>query len=514
MTIRDRIVARRRARVAREGPALGAAVPAERQAPAVPFAAGPLVICEIKKRSPSRGAIDAGLDVVRQAGRYAAAGIRHVSVLTEPDHFGGSLDDLTRIKRRFPDLAVLRKDFLLDERDVEVSHRAGADAVLLIAGMIDADRLASMLRAAERLGMAALVEVHDPADVDRMRAVRPPLVGINARDLTTFGTDLAHPLRLRPLIDWPARLVFESGIFFAEQASLARAAGFAGVLVGEGVVRRPELAGELAAAFRGAAPPDFWGRLYARSPLRAGCRVTTSESGRLYARSPLREPAPRPLVKVCGVTCRDDALCAAEAGADLIGFILADSPRRAAPDMIARLGDVGALKVGVAVDDASTAAALRADGHLDAVQLHGAEPAARCADLAQPYFKAVRVRDRADLDRIDAYRCPRVLIDAPAAGRRVGAELVDGAAARRPLWLAGGLNPGNVSAVIDRHAPELIDASSGLESAPGRKDPERLRAFFAAIRAARTVRAARRGGASRARRQPSAAEPFAMGSPV
>ena len=493
MTIRDRIVARRRARVAREGPALGAAVPAERQAPAVPFAAGPLVICEIKKRSPSRGAIDAGLDVVRQAGRYAAAGIRHVSVLTEPDHFGGSLDDLTRIKRRFPDLAVLRKDFLLDERDVEVSHRAGADAVLLIAGMIDADRLASMLRAAERLGMAALVEVHDPADVDRMRAVRPPLVGINARDLTTFGTDLAHPLRLRPLIDWPARLVFESGIFFAEQASLARAAGFAGVLVGEGVVRRPELAGELAAAFRGAAPPDFWGRLYARSPL--------------------REPAPRPLVKVCGVTCRDDALCAVEAGADLIGFILADSPRHAAPDMIARLGDVGALKVGVAVDDASTAAALRADGHLDAVQLHGAEPAARCADLAQPYFKAVRVRDRADLDRIDAYRCPRVLIDAPAAGRRVGAELVDGAAARRPLWLAGGLDPGNVSAVIDRHAPELIDASSGLESAPGRKDPERLRAFFAAIRAARTVRA-RRGGASRARRQPSAAEPFAMGSPV
>ena len=485
MTIRDRIVARRRARVAREGPALGAAVPAERQAPAVPFAAGPLVICEIKKRSPSRGAIDAGLDVVRQAGRYAAAGIRHVSVLTEPDHFGGSLDDLMRIKRRFPDLAVLRKDFLLDERDVEVSHRAGADAVLLIAGMIDADRLASMRRAAERLGMAALVEVHDPADVDRMRAVRPTLVGINARDLTTFGTDLAHPLRLRPLIDWPARLVFESGIFFAEQAALARAAGFAGVLVGEGVVRRPELAGELAAAFRGAAPPDFWGRLYARSPL--------------------REPAPGPLVKVCGVTCRDDALRAVEAGADLIGFILADSPRRVAPDTIARIGDIGALKVGVAVDDASMAAALRADGHLDAVQLHGAELAARCADLAQPYFKAVRVRDRADLDRIDAYRCPRVLVDAPAAGRRVGAELVDAAAARRPLWLAGGLDPGNVSAVIDRHAPELIDASSGLESAPGRKDPERLRAFFAAVRTARTVRTARDGGVSRARRQPSAA---------
>ena len=219
MTIRDRIVAGRRERVAREGPALGASVPAERQAPAAPFTAEPLVICEIKKRSPSRGAIDADLDVVAQAGRYAAAGIRHVSVLTEPDHFGGSLDDLIRIKRRFPELAVLRKDFLLDERDVEVSHRAGADAVLLIAGMIDRDRLASMLHAAERLGMAALVEVHDPADVDEVRDLRPSLIGINARDLTTFSTDLAHPLRLRPVIDWPARLVFESGIFFAEQAA-------------------------------------------------------------------------------------------------------------------------------------------------------------------------------------------------------------------------------------------------------------------------------------------------------
>ena len=136
MTIRDRIVAGRRERVAREGPALGAVVPAERQVPSAPFAAEPLVICEIKKRSPSRGEIDADLDVVAQAGRYAAAGIRHVSVLTEPDHFGGSLDDLMRIKERFGHLAVLRKDFLLDERDVDASHRTGADAVLSLCSSL------------------------------------------------------------------------------------------------------------------------------------------------------------------------------------------------------------------------------------------------------------------------------------------------------------------------------------------------------------------------------------------
>ena len=467
MTIRDRIVAGRRTRVEREGPALGVDVPSRRHVPAAPFAAEPLVICEIKKRSPSRGAIDADLDVVAQAGRYVAAGIRHVSVLTEPDHFGGSLDDLMRIKERFPHLAVLRKDFLIDERDVEVSHRAGADAVLLIAGMVDRRRLASMLKAAEGLGMAALVEVHDPADVDEVRSVRPSLVGVNARDLTTFTTDLVHPLRLRPAIDWPARLVFESGIFFAEQAALARAAGYAGVLVGEGVVRRPELAGELVAEFRGATTPDFWGRLYERTPL---CATGSGKPN-------------RPLVKICGITNRDDALRAVDAGADVIGFILADSPRHVAPETVAQIGDIGALKVGATVDDASVAVELQGEGHLHAVQLHGSEPPERCADQAQPYYKAIRVRGREDVDRIDAYRCPRVLVDALSSGRRIDAGVVDDAARRRPLWLAGGLDPDNVGAVIDRHAPELIDASSGLESAPGRKDPAKLKAFFAAIRA-------------------------------
>lgn len=473
MTIRERIVAGRRARVAREGPELGSLVPDERQVPAAPFTAEPLLICEIKKRSPSRGDIDTDLDVVEQAGRYAAAGIRHVSVLTEPDYFGGSLEDLMRVKRRYPELAVLRKDFLLDEADVTVSHRAGADAVLLIAGIVAPERLESMLQAARRLEMAALIEVHDPADVAAVRELRPPLVGINARDLATFITDLGHPLRLLPSIDWPARIVFESGILFAEQALPARAAGFAGVLVGEGVVRRPELAGELVAAFGGPAPTDFWGKIFARRPVVERARACMSG---------LQIPLP-PLVKVCGITSRDDALRAVDAGADLLGFVLAETPRRATPEVIVKLGDVDALKIGVVVDDASVAATLQRDGHLDAVQLHGVEPAECCVALANPYYKAIRMRGRADLERIDSYRCPRVLIDAPAAGRRVDAALIDAAAEGRPLWLAGGLSPDNVRAAIDRHVPELVDVSSGLEASPGRKDPEKLRAFFAAVHA-------------------------------
>src|SRR4030042_575581 len=130
MNIRDRIAARRAERIAAEGHALGQAVPAARSALLIPFGQSPFLIAEIKRRSPSRGDIAAQADPVRQAGVYREQGVRSVSVLTEEDHFSGSLANLMAVKRAFPDLAVLRKDFLLDEEDIEVSFRAGADAVL------------------------------------------------------------------------------------------------------------------------------------------------------------------------------------------------------------------------------------------------------------------------------------------------------------------------------------------------------------------------------------------------
>ena len=133
------------------------------------------------------------------------------------------------------------------------------------------------------------------------------------------------------------------------------------------------------------------------------------------------------------------------------------------------------------MNDASVAAALQRDGHLDVVQLHGSEPVERCADLAQPYFKAIRIQNRADAQGIDAYRCPRVLVDAPSSGRHIDDDLIDVAAEQRPLWLAGGISPDNVVEVINRHTPELLDASSGLEISPGKKDPGKLRAFFQAV---------------------------------
>ena len=486
MAYLQEIVAGRRRRVRVEGPELGEAVPPRRTLPPVPFlpaaaaARARLLVCEIKRASPSRGNIAAGLDAVEQARRYAAAGVRNVSVLTEPDHFGGSLGDLMAVKAACPQLSVLRKDFLLDERDLEVSCRAGADAVLLLASCLEVAELRALAARARALGMTALVEVHDRADLAKARAVRPELTGINSRDLSTFQVDTTLPARLRPAIDWPTTLLFESGIHTAEDAAFACAAGFDGVLVGEAVVRRPELVAELRRVLEHAAGGHrFWQRVF----------------GALHDRS-ARAGADggRPLVKVCGLTRRDDAVRAVELGADLLGFILAPSPRRADPEEIVRLGDVPALTVGVVVNDTAVARSLLEQGLLDAVQLHGDEAPEQCYELAFPYYKALQVGSAADLAAERRYRCPRVLLDAfsgavrGGTGRRVDRALLAARAAQQPpphpLWLAGGVGPDNVGAIIREHAPELVDSSSQLEAAPGRKDPARLREFFRQIQAA------------------------------
>lgn len=502
-----RIAARRRQRVAAEGPTLGVSVPAERTAPLVPFAADPAVICEVKRRSPSRGDISAEADPVKTALGYRAAGVRSVSVLTEEDHFSGSLADLIAVKEAAPDLAVLRKDFLMTVEDVEVSWRAGADAVLLIVGMLDDATLAELFAAAGARGLAALVEVHTTDELRRASALKPPLLGMNSRDLVSFRIDRLVPLALMAQVDWPCRVIFESGLFTYEDARFAADHGFAGVLVGEAAMRDPAVVPQLIRGVSDAgadsAPENsgsaaFWPRLLAR-------------------RDAVREREGRPLVKICGITNRADAEAAVEAGADLLGFVFAPSPRRSPADLPAELADLPVLKVAVVVTElgpdgshrqlpdgvaepagvtggrgtrrlSEGVAELLAAGYLDAVQFHGDEEPGDCFALAPVYYKALRLRETADAARIDAFRSPRVLIDAfdPAAyggtGRTLADQVVEAAATRLPLWLAGGIGPENVGELVRRWQPELIDASSRLEAEPGRKDHRAIATFMKEIR--------------------------------
>jgi indole-3-glycerol phosphate synthase/phosphoribosylanthranilate isomerase len=465
------IAALRRDRIGRQGHAMGAAIPASRTAPLVPFGADPFIICEVKRRSPSRGGIAPGSDAVEQARRYADQGTRSVSVLTEQDRFDGSLADLVKIKHALPGLSVLRKDFLLDVEDVEISWRAGADAVLLIASLLDRDSLAAMHEKALRLGMSALVELHDASDVEKCRALEPPLIGINSRDLTTFAVDLLDPVALLPRVTWKPRAVFESGIRAAEDVLLARSAGFDGVLVGETAMRAPQEIPVLARALR-SRPGGFWPRLWAR-----------------------RVPG-RPLVKVCGITRASDAEAARGLGADALGFVFAPSKRRAGPSLLLDLEGMDIPKVAVVVTAKdggrreldTEVKDLLARGLVDAVQFHGDEPPEECAGMAFPYFKALQIRGPGDINAIRGYRSPRVLADAWSAaaaggtGSRLPVELAREAGRTGPLWLAGGIRPENVGEILDLLAPELIDASSGLEESPGRKDLLRLKVFFEEIR--------------------------------
>ena len=469
MTILDQIVDRRRRRIAAAGHGQGAALPSTRRVPPVPFGMDPGVICEVKRRSPSKGVIAEGLDAVAQASIYVRAGATSISVLTEEEYFGGSLLDLIAVKQAHPEAAVLRKDFLLDEEDIVVSFRAGADAVLLIASILDAGTIARLHRSAVELGMAALVEVHDADDLAKVRPIEPPLIGINSRDLETFTVDPLTPVRLRGEIDWDAKTVYESGIRFAEDARFAGSNGFNCILVGESAVRNPEIIPRLINGLgsgRADGRQPFWTRLYG-----GGIK-------------------PGPLVKVCGLTTPRDVAAADESGADLLGFVFAESPRRADPAFVRTAGETKALKVGVVVTGGPVrsipdeVSALLADGLLDAVQFHGDESPEECAALAFPYYKAVRLRDAAAAEAVKGYRCPRVLVDAYSGGASGGTGklidpgLLENTAETRPLWLAGGLTAGNVGEIVRRWRPELVDASSGLEESPGVKDRTAVRNFI------------------------------------
>jgi indole-3-glycerol phosphate synthase/phosphoribosylanthranilate isomerase len=497
--IRDGIIAKRRVRIAAEGHTLGIAVPDARRVPVIPFGEAPIFLCEVKRRSPSRGAIALGLDATAQAGLYADAGATAVSVLTEEEFFGGTLADLMAVKERFPHLTVLRKDFLIDPEDIDVSYRAGADAVLLIAGALDEDRLASLYRRARHLAMDVLVEIHDLEEIRKCERIHPPVVGINSRDLKTFTVDRTIPPAVRAAIPWESRVIFESGIGCSEDALFAGYTGFAGILVGESVVRDPAVAPELKSGLmRGIelrrkreSDHGFWDSLYFRRLKRVQCDP--------------RQFKHRPLVKICGITNETDARVASEFGADILGFVFAESPRRADPDFVTRLqlphtdrngGRYPVLRVGVVVGNREAGGIpaevfeLLARGALDAIQFHGDEAPEACAVTAYPYFKALRLRHPADTAAIPAYHCPRVLIDAwsketrGGTGKTLDSDLLAGASEVGPLWLAGGLAPDNVGDLIRRWRPELIDASSRLESAPGRKDHTLLQEFFRKIDAA------------------------------
>jgi indole-3-glycerol phosphate synthase/phosphoribosylanthranilate isomerase len=243
-------------------------------------------IAEVKRRSPSAGDLRPDADPARLAAQFAAAGAAAISVLVD-ERFAGTLDDL-RAARAATDAPLLGKGFFSTEEQLRELREAGADAVLLILRDLDDATTARLLAHAQELDMDALVEAHDADELQRAMQLDAPVIGINARDLSTFAIDRRAQLELVARAPRDRIVIAESGVHTRAQGAAAELAGADAILVGSALMRAPDPGAKL------------------------------------------RELLSRPLVKVCGLTRQEDVDAAVEAGADLLGFILvAKSPRRA-----------------------------------------------------------------------------------------------------------------------------------------------------------------------------------------
>ena len=210
-----------------------------------PRAGDVALIAEIKKASPSAGVIRTDFDPLAIAREYESAGASCLSVLTDEEFFQGSLAYLPDI-RSAVDLPLLRKDFIIDERQIAEAVEWGADAVLLIVAILDDDKLARFHDLALNVGLAALVEVHDGDELERAQSIGAELIGVNNRNLKNFTVDLIVTETLaETLAGWDGVLVSESGIHTREDVERLGACGAGAILVGESLMREADLSGKV-----------------------------------------------------------------------------------------------------------------------------------------------------------------------------------------------------------------------------------------------------------------------------
>jgi len=369
-------------------------------------------IAEFKRRSPSAGDLRPGGDVVAVARAYEANGARAMSVLVD-EQFAGSWDDL-RAARSATTLPLLAKGFFSTSEHLRTARRAGADAALLILRDLDDAQCTALMREAEALGLETLVEAHDAAELARAAALEAPVIGVNARDLSTFRIDRDAQLALLAQAPRDRIVIAESAIETRAQGAAAELTGANAILVGSTLMRAADPGAKLA------------------------------------------ELVSRPLVKVCGLTRQEDVDVAVEAGADLVGFILAEeSPRRTDALLDA---PATVLRVAVFVGDE-----------------HETD-----ADVVQYYARENGHRSRDGVLRRNGAQVASV-VDLPWE-ETDDTHLARARATAGRVMLAGGLGPDNVRHAIETVQPWAVDSARSTESAPGIKDHDAVRAWLAAAR--------------------------------
>ncbi|MCR5494576.1 MAG: bifunctional indole-3-glycerol phosphate synthase/phosphoribosylanthranilate isomerase [Treponema sp.] len=520
MDILKEICDKRRSQIEIKGFSFGHKIPEERKKPVVPFLPKAGTILEIKRASPSKGMISADLNAAKTAKAYVKAGTMAISCLTEENYFHGNLLDLqAAAKAAGKKASLLRKDFLLEEEEIEVAYKCGADAVLLIARILEQEKLISMAHKAFSLGISVLLEIREDSDIEKAFYVLSLahkincddkiVLGINSRDLKNFTIDLLIPLKLKERIkkiykekgqELPfPRIISESGVTTPQAAAFVGNIGFHSVLIGEAAAKNPKEAKKLVQAFTKNARKTsrldyeykFWNKIAAMLEEKKG-----------------------PLVKICGLKKEEDAVAAALLGADILGFIFAEkSARSNSTDDLEKIKKIrvdlenmlssGKIKkfplmIGVIVDPSSpcgnAAYEFCYQGILDGIQYHACPEKADGA-LGYPAIPLADDNDLALLKESLSKGFPRILIDAKninqdnangdcrygGTGKNIPAQLVEKVSKQCPLWLSGGISEKNVKEMIKRFNPELVDVCSGIESEPGVKDLEKMKTLFMEI---------------------------------
>lgn len=463
--ILDDIVAKTRLRVQRDKEQTGEAVMIEQAERTIgklpPFAFEQALaqkdmgfICEVKKASPSKGVIAEKFPYVEIAKDYERSGAACVSVLTEPDFFQGENEYLTAVKEAIG-IPVIRKDFVIDAYQIYQAKVLGADAVLLICAILDTKTIQHYIKICDSLGLSALVETHNEAEVTSALEAGARLIGVNNRNLKDFTVDIQNSTRLRALVPEDVIFVAESGIKTADDIQTLREAHVNGVLIGETLMR-------------------------------------SSDKPRML--NTLRGTK----VKICGLTREEDIIMANECQPDYIGFVFADTRRKVSDEQAAGLKaklSQNIQAVGVFVNDTiEHITSLCQQNIIDVIQLHGDEDETYVRELKArtrtPVIRAVRVRDASDILTGADSNADYMLLDTyqdgqyGGTGQRFDTGLIP--AGYRPYFLAGGITTENVGTLIQELHPYAVDVSSSVET-DGYKDYEKVRAFISQVRQSRRI---------------------------
>lgn len=452
------------------------------------------LMAEIKRASPSKGTIAASVCAPAQARKYAGAGASVISVLTEPEWFKGSLDDMRAVRQSLEGLpnrpAVLRKEFIFDEYQILEARLAGADTVLLIVKMLSIELLTRLYNFSRSLGMEPLVEVNTPEEMKIAVDLGSQVIGVNNRDLTSFEVDLGTTSRLMDQVPDTTIVCALSGISGPKDVEAYKKDGVKAILVGEALMRAKDTAAFI-------------------SELLGGSIKSNSAASRL--------------VKICGTRTPEAARVAIDAGADLIGIIQVEGRKRTVSDEVAlqiskvikstpRPSSISlnsqtsspdyfehstnllrhptrALLVGVfAGQPLSYIIEQQRKLELDVVQLHGDEPLEWSSLIPVPVIRKFSP-GQPGLARRGYHALP--LFDSGSGG---SGEMLDLSSVAKELdsnpgiavLFAGGLNPQNVAETLGKLGESAskvagVDVSSGVET-DGVQDLEKIRAFIAAVK--------------------------------